>query len=142
MLQGLAQCTLMSNQHGYGVGISSCWDKEDLPLLLDQMCFLSLNSLQKCSIRIPVSGLVPYTYSHLQAPYRLWNRRVVGMDVLTLWAGVGLINLEVSKFVVFHFMLNGSDSRGLAQLNFSYSIAKRRKTSVRQSSLDRLSFLV
>lgn len=43
---------------------------------------------------------------------------------------------------MFHFMLDGSNSRGLAQLNFSYVLAKSRKTSVRQSNLHRLSFLV
>lgn len=43
---------------------------------------------------------------------------MVGMGDLSLWARAGLINLEVAEFLVFHFMLDDSDSCGLAQLNF------------------------
>lgn len=87
-------CTVypMSNQPGNLVGISSYCDKAGLPLLLDQMC------------------LGHILRDHLQAPYSLWRRAspVVDMGDLPLWARAELINLEVSKFLVFHFMLDDS----------------------------------
>lgn len=54
-----------------------------------------------------------------------------------------MIDLEVSEFLVFHFMLDGSDSRGLAQLNFFSALAKRRENiSETIFNLDGLSFLI
>lgn len=89
--------------------------------------------------------LLSYGPDPLQAPYSLWRKSLsCGRDCCSstvAWAR--MINLEVSEFLVFHFMLDGSDNRGLAQLNFFSALAKRRENiSETIFNLDGLSFLI